>query len=217
MRVSIWTHILNCRPLTLVVVISFLPEPRSTKTRWSILKQNSHRSKNKIPIETSKHQWMGVVIDDEKKNDLAGQLVMHVTSVGSFFSRRKVTDSEWKSIIKRWKTTMNAHLVHRSGHKICQRISPEFFWLTDDTEAELKLKLLLIAVWYSIFFESACSSHTTSEYSLHFSFSDESLFQFCFQMRELTSCGQLHTKILFWPLPPHPCLDMLLLTHSLAF
>ena len=36
------------------------------------------------------------------------------------------------------------------------------------------------------FFESACSSHTTSEYSLHFSFSDESLFQFCFQMRELT-------------------------------
>lgn len=37
--------------------------------------------------------------------------------------------------------------------------------------------------WYSIFFESACSSHTTSEYSLHFSFSDESLFQFCFQMR----------------------------------
>jgi len=72
---------------------------------------------------------MGIVIDDEKKNDLAGQLVMHVTSVGSFFSRRKVTDSEWKSIIKRWKTTMNAHLVHRSGHKICQRMSPEAIFL----------------------------------------------------------------------------------------
>ena len=151
---------------TNIVVISFLPRTKGHEDLVIHCEARLTRiKKNKIPIEAIQRLANA---DWRKKDDLEGQLVMHVTRAGSFFLNWKSHRLEMEKYHQELgnEIIMNTHLVHR-------------FVSTDNIQSDFSVA----CGWYrsgaqnwsvdsSIFFEMSCSVYAsqTGKHSLHFFF-----------------------------------------------
>jgi len=181
---------------TNVVVTSFLPRTRGHEDLVIYCKARLTRIKqNKIPIEAIQRLANAV----RRKKVMISRVswwCMLRELVHSFWIE-KVTDSEWKSIIKSWETIMNTHLVHGSVS-------------TDNIQSDFSVA----CGWYrsgaqtdsSIFFDMSCSAYAsqTGKHSLH---------SFFLAMRNLfSSASEWESQPLVDGFIPLYCIWLFLLT-----